>query len=143
MVKVEVDEKDGMLAKVKAKDIGVWRGRYEVVIPQCRPLSPGEILGCTAPKLGDVDGLMCVTSPRTHSLCARRIRFSSSYSVFLGDPVLLALPRLPLTYLSINRLIPFSSPCAFSPLHPVLFVLPIAVTACIKDTIFVTLRKRC
>uniref|UniRef100_A0A4W5PPU1 2-(3-amino-3-carboxypropyl)histidine synthase subunit 1 n=1 Tax=Hucho hucho TaxID=62062 RepID=A0A4W5PPU1_9TELE len=24
---------------------------YEVVVPQCRPLSPGEILGCTSPRL--------------------------------------------------------------------------------------------
>lgn len=24
---------------------------YEVLVPQCRPLSPGEILGCTSPRL--------------------------------------------------------------------------------------------
>ncbi|XP_062872776.1 2-(3-amino-3-carboxypropyl)histidine synthase subunit 1 [Trichomycterus rosablanca] len=24
---------------------------YEVIVPQCRPLSPGEILGCTSPRL--------------------------------------------------------------------------------------------
>lgn len=37
----------------------LWRGKYEIVIPQARPLSPGEILGCTAPKLADdVDALM-------------------------------------------------------------------------------------
>ena len=24
---------------------------YKVTIPQCKPLSPGEILGCTSPKL--------------------------------------------------------------------------------------------
>lgn len=34
-------------------------GRYEVTIPRSKPLSPGEILGCTAPQLNDVDALMC------------------------------------------------------------------------------------
>ena len=53
-----VEEKDGMLAKMKAKDIGIWRGKYTVTVPQSRPLSPGEILGCTAPKLTDIDALM-------------------------------------------------------------------------------------
>lgn len=33
--------------------------RWRVTIPQVKPLSPGEILGCTAPKLPkDVDGLL-------------------------------------------------------------------------------------
>lgn len=46
----------------------LWRGNYEVVIPQARPLSPGEILGCTAPRLADdVDALMCVSRPRSPS----------------------------------------------------------------------------
>jgi len=36
----------------------LWMGRYEVTIPRSKPLSPGEILGCTAPRLGDVDALM-------------------------------------------------------------------------------------
>lgn len=31
---------------------------YKVEIPQCKPLSPGEILGCTAPKLAGKDVLM-------------------------------------------------------------------------------------
>lgn len=44
-------------------DRRLWRGRYEIVVPQARPLSPGEILGCTAPRLADdVDALMCVNS---------------------------------------------------------------------------------
>ena len=29
----------------------VLQGEYEIVVPQSRPLSPGEILGCTAPRL--------------------------------------------------------------------------------------------
>lgn len=52
---------EGMLAKMQKGDIGVWRGKYEITIPQSRPLSPGEILGCTAPKLSDVDALMYVS----------------------------------------------------------------------------------
>lgn len=36
----------------------LWKGKYDAVIPQARPLSPGEILGCTAPTLTDVDALM-------------------------------------------------------------------------------------
>lgn len=36
----------------------IWTGRYEANIPRSKPLSPGEILGCTAPKLGDVDALL-------------------------------------------------------------------------------------
>lgn len=33
---------------------------FRVTVPQIKPLSPGEILGCTAPKLGsDVDGILC------------------------------------------------------------------------------------
>ena len=31
---------------------------YKVEIPQCKPLSPGEILGCTAPRLKDKDAFM-------------------------------------------------------------------------------------
>ena len=33
-------------------------GKYEAIIPRSKPLSPGEILGCTAPRLSDVDALM-------------------------------------------------------------------------------------
>jgi 2-(3-amino-3-carboxypropyl)histidine synthase len=31
---------------------------YELFVPQCRPLSKGEILGCTAPKIQDSELLM-------------------------------------------------------------------------------------
>ncbi|WVQ85876.1 diphthamide biosynthesis protein 1 [Cryptococcus sp. DSM 104549] len=65
--KTEVgEEEEGMVAKVKRGDIGVWRGKYDVIIPQARPLSPGEVLGCTAPKLTDVDGLIYVGDGRFH-----------------------------------------------------------------------------
>ena len=36
----------------------IWTGKYDAMIPRSKPLSPGEILGCTAPRLGDVDALM-------------------------------------------------------------------------------------
>lgn len=52
------EQGDQAVTKVQRKDVGVWRGRYDVTIPQARPLSPGEVLGCTAPKLNDVDALM-------------------------------------------------------------------------------------
>ena len=34
------------------------RGKYEITIPRSKPLSPGEILGCTAPRLSEADALM-------------------------------------------------------------------------------------
>jgi len=37
-------------------------GTYDATIPRSKPLSPGEILGCTAPKLGDVDAILFVAS---------------------------------------------------------------------------------
>lgn len=36
----------------------LWTGQYDATIPRSKPLSPGEILGCTAPRLDDVDALM-------------------------------------------------------------------------------------
>ena len=35
-----------------------WTGSYETTIPRSKPLSPGELLGCTAPPLQDVDALL-------------------------------------------------------------------------------------
>ena len=47
------------ILRARAEEIGLWRGKYDVVVPQVKPLSPGEVLGCTAPKLDDnVDALM-------------------------------------------------------------------------------------
>lgn len=55
------------LLRIKAEEVGVWRGAYEIVIPQSKPLSPGEVLGCTAPKLDDdVDALIYVGDGRFH-----------------------------------------------------------------------------
>lgn len=40
---------------------------YHVIVPQCKPLSPGEILGCTAPKLpSDVQAIVYLGDGRFH-----------------------------------------------------------------------------
>ncbi|KAL0949556.1 hypothetical protein HGRIS_009605 [Hohenbuehelia grisea] len=44
----------------------LWRGRYEASIPRSKPLSPGEILGCTAPQLGDADAILYLGDGRFH-----------------------------------------------------------------------------
>ncbi|KAH9899965.1 Diphthamide synthesis [Cubamyces lactineus] len=44
----------------------LWTGRYDVTIPRSKPLSPGEILGCTAPQLNDVDALLYLGDGRFH-----------------------------------------------------------------------------
>lgn len=39
---------------------------YKVEIPQCKPLSPGEILGCTAPKIKEKDAFIYLGDGRFH-----------------------------------------------------------------------------
>lgn len=39
---------------------------FNVVIPQSKPLSPGEILGCTAPVINDIDILIYLGDGRFH-----------------------------------------------------------------------------
>ncbi|XP_037082796.1 2-(3-amino-3-carboxypropyl)histidine synthase subunit 1-like [Pollicipes pollicipes] len=39
---------------------------YDVTVPQVRPLSPGEILGCTSPRLQDTDVLVYLGDGRFH-----------------------------------------------------------------------------
>ncbi|ESO97944.1 hypothetical protein LOTGIDRAFT_153055 [Lottia gigantea] len=39
---------------------------YKIITPQCKPLSPGEILGCTSPRLSDVDALIYLGDGRFH-----------------------------------------------------------------------------
>ncbi|CAG8493949.1 15218_t:CDS:10 [Acaulospora morrowiae] len=39
---------------------------YSLNVPQAKPLSPGEILGCTSPKLGDQDALIYLGDGRFH-----------------------------------------------------------------------------
>ncbi|KAK7061514.1 2-(3-amino-3-carboxypropyl)histidine synthase subunit 1 [Favolaschia claudopus] len=51
---------------VDAPKPNFWRGKYDATIPRSKPLSPGEILGCTAPRLGDVDALIYLGDGRFH-----------------------------------------------------------------------------
>jgi 2-(3-amino-3-carboxypropyl)histidine synthase len=45
----------------------LFRGPDDVIIPQARPLSPGELLGCTSPRFPDcVDSLVYVGDGRFH-----------------------------------------------------------------------------
>ncbi|KAI0033353.1 diphthamide synthesis protein [Vararia minispora EC-137] len=44
----------------------LWTGVYEATIPRSKPLSPGELLGCTAPPVGDVDALIYLGDGRFH-----------------------------------------------------------------------------
>lgn len=46
-----------------------WFGKYEATIPRVKPLSPGEILGCTAPRLSDVDALVYVCPAYSSRVC--------------------------------------------------------------------------
>ncbi|XP_023246400.1 2-(3-amino-3-carboxypropyl)histidine synthase subunit 1-like [Copidosoma floridanum] len=39
---------------------------YNITIPQIKPLSPGEVLGCTAPRIKDVDVLVYIGDGRFH-----------------------------------------------------------------------------
>ena len=39
---------------------------YQLTVPQARPLSPGEILGCTAPRLGPQDAIVYLADGRFH-----------------------------------------------------------------------------
>ncbi|ETN85192.1 diphthamide biosynthesis protein 2 domain protein, partial [Necator americanus] len=36
-----------------AARVSLENSGLEIILPQCKPLSPGEILGCTSPRLGD------------------------------------------------------------------------------------------
>ena len=44
----------------------VLQSEYTVIVPQSRPLSPGEILGCTAPNLPRVDAVVYIGDGRFH-----------------------------------------------------------------------------
>lgn len=48
------------LSSSQQRSVKYFNGRYDVTIPRLKPLSPGEILGCTAPTLDDVDALLLV-----------------------------------------------------------------------------------
>ncbi|KAJ2451692.1 Diphthamide biosynthesis protein 1 [Coemansia sp. RSA 2424] len=44
----------------------VLEERYPVMIPQAKPLSPGELLGCTSPRLTDIDVIVYLGDGRFH-----------------------------------------------------------------------------
>ncbi|KAF8351104.1 putative diphthamide synthesis protein-domain-containing protein [Amanita rubescens] len=43
-----------------------WAGNYQVTVPRSKPLSPGEVLGCTAPRLSNVDAILYIGDGRFH-----------------------------------------------------------------------------
>ncbi|XP_054287349.1 2-(3-amino-3-carboxypropyl)histidine synthase subunit 1-like [Macrosteles quadrilineatus] len=54
------------VATLQATANDLRKDGYSITIPQSRPLSPGEILGCTAPTLVDVDCLVYLGDGRFH-----------------------------------------------------------------------------
>ncbi|XP_062242193.1 2-(3-amino-3-carboxypropyl)histidine synthase subunit 1 [Platichthys flesus] len=45
----------------------VLKSEYDILVPQCRPLSPGEILGCTSPRLDShVNAIIYLGDGRFH-----------------------------------------------------------------------------
>lgn len=61
---------------------------YEVTIPQSKPLSPGEILGCTAPRIENIDTIIYLGDGRFHLEAAmianpqiRAYRYDRSYGL--------------------------------------------------------------
>ncbi|KAJ8588283.1 diphthamide biosynthesis protein [Rhizopogon salebrosus TDB-379] len=64
---------DGAQSEASAGDVSesssghrLWTGSYEATIPRSKPLSPGEILGCTAPIISDADALIYLGDGRFH-----------------------------------------------------------------------------
>lgn len=55
--KTPKDSGEGIISRV-APDSLLDTGKYETTVPRSKPLSPGEILGCTAPRLKDVDAIL-------------------------------------------------------------------------------------
>jgi 2-(3-amino-3-carboxypropyl)histidine synthase len=78
------DQTDLPDGDVKTSTPSIWYSSpYQVTIPQVKPLSPGEILGCTSPKLPQgisegVDGIIYVGDGRFHL-----------------ESIMIANPRLP------------------------------------------------
>ncbi|THH20161.1 hypothetical protein EW146_g1161 [Bondarzewia mesenterica] len=58
---------ESSISQLEVKQPKLWTGKYHATIPRSKPLSPGEILGCTAPRLGDdVDALIYLGDGRFH-----------------------------------------------------------------------------
>ncbi|KAK9703511.1 putative diphthamide synthesis protein [Popillia japonica] len=54
------------VATLQAVSSELQKLNYNIRVPQCRPLSPGEILGCTAPSLQGVDIIIYLGDGRFH-----------------------------------------------------------------------------
>ena len=87
-------EGDGTIAQIRKEDIGIWRGRYDVTVPQSKPLSQGEVLGCTAPKLHEVDALMYIPSVLRRCDELTRNRFVADGRFHL-ESIMIANPTVP------------------------------------------------
>lgn len=82
-----------------------WTRKYDTVVPRSKPLSPGEILGCTAPRLSDVDALMWVCFLNLSRALLKRVLginiFKSLVIRYLGDgrfhleSIMIANPDVP------------------------------------------------
>lgn len=53
-------------APLESRQSDIHMDSYDIIIPQIRPLSPGEVLGCTAPKLDATDALLYIGDGRFH-----------------------------------------------------------------------------
>ncbi|KAJ7047608.1 putative diphthamide synthesis protein-domain-containing protein [Mycena alexandri] len=65
-VSLRTEASTSVIDAPSAPKTSFWRGKYDATIPRSKPLSPGEILGCTAPRLGDVDALIYLGDGRFH-----------------------------------------------------------------------------
>lgn len=74
----------------------MWSGNYAPVVPRSKPLSPGEILGCTAPSVKDVDALMSVLpcSPMKTTTLTSFIRYLGDGRFHL-EAMMIANPSVP------------------------------------------------
>ncbi|KAG5518649.1 hypothetical protein PMAC_002618 [Pneumocystis sp. 'macacae'] len=75
--------------RLENKRRGMEGKKYRVTVPQIKPLSPGEILGCTAPILGaDVDAIIYVGDGRFHLesiMIANPLLPAYKYDPYLGN----------------------------------------------------------
>jgi 2-(3-amino-3-carboxypropyl)histidine synthase len=57
-VATEATEEAKLAVATRSSNDNLDQGHYEIIVPRSKPLSPGEILGCTAPRLKDVDAIL-------------------------------------------------------------------------------------
>ncbi|WKY00784.1 hypothetical protein Q1695_015089 [Nippostrongylus brasiliensis] len=55
------------VTSLQAVRVSLEGSGYEIIFPQCKPLSPGEILGCTSPRVGETcDAAIYIGDGRFH-----------------------------------------------------------------------------